>query len=235
MNQVYSAVIFDLYGTLVDDLTSPRIQMTKYRRVLSEMAFELRVPADEFVRLWMKTSDKRARGEFPDLESNLVDICRVLGETCGADRAAEAVLLRVEFIRRALIPREDTIDTLRAIRESGHKVGLISDCGFDTVEVWRDSYLATLIDEAILSCSVGVKKPDPRIYQLACQRLEVPPDKCLYVGDGGSTELAGATEIGMQAVLIRAMYDDEIGGSREEWPGLRVSTLGGIMPLLEID
>jgi putative hydrolase of the HAD superfamily len=90
-----------------------------------------------------------------------------------------------------------------------------------------------LIDEAILSCSVGMKKSDPRIYELACQRLQVSPDRCLYVGDGGSSELTGATEMGMHAVLIRAPYDDTIGGYREEWPGQRISTLSEVLALLE--
>ena len=127
----------------------------------------------------------------------------------------------------------DTIDTLTWLRESDYKIGLISDCGPDTAAVWGETSFAPLIDEAILSCSVGLKKPDPRIYRLACQRLQVSPNRCLYVGDGGSSELTGATEMGMRAVLIRAPYDDEVGGYREEWSGQRISTLGEVPLLLD--
>lgn len=232
MNTEYDAVIFDLYGTLVDDLKSPEFQMTKYRRLSSEMAFALGLPAEEFLRLWIETSDKRAMGEFPNLDASLTAICLELGGSCRVSHVAKASKLRVQFIRRALVPRPDTVDSLVSIRESGYKVGLISNCGFDTGEVWSESSLAPLIDEAILSCSVGLKKPDPHIYQLACQRLQVSPDRCLYVGDGGSSELTGATEVGMRSVLIRAPSDDDDGGSREEWPGDRISTLGEIVPLL---
>ena len=98
--------------------------------------------------------------------------------------------------------------------------------------MWSEASFAPLIDEAILSCSVGLKKPDPRIYQLACIRLRVSPQRCLYVGDGGSNELTGATEMGMRAVLIRAPYDNEVGGDREDWPGQGISTLGEVPPLL---
>ena len=99
--------------------------------------------------------------------------------------------------------------------------------------MWSEASFAPLIDEAILSCSVGLTKPDPRTYQLVCQRLDVSPQRCLYVGDGGSRELTGATAMGMRAVLIRAPYDDSVGGYREEWPGQRISTLSEVPLLLD--
>jgi putative hydrolase of the HAD superfamily len=37
-------------------------------------------------------------------------------------------------------------------------------------------------------------KPDPRIFQLACKRLGLQPEDCLYVGDGGSNEFTAAKE-----------------------------------------
>jgi len=49
---------------------------------------------------------------------------------------------------------------------------------------------------------VGLSKPDPRIYQLACERLEVEPNDCMFVGDGANDELAGAQQVGMRAVCV---------------------------------
>ena len=233
MNPIIDTVIFDLFGTLIDDLTYPESQMKKVRRLSSEMASVLDVPSEEFHRVWMETGDRRITGEFPDVEASLTAICRELGVSRDAGQVAKAARLRIEFTRRAMIPRPDTIDTLARLRQFGYKVGLISDCGPDTAAVWSETTFAPLIDEAVLSCSVGLKKPDPRIYQLACQRLQVSPHRCLYVGDGGSGELTGATNMGMRAVLIRAPYDNEVGGYREEWPGQRISTLGEVPKLLD--
>ena len=74
-------------------------------------------------------------------------------------------------------------------------------------------------------------KPDRRIYQMACERLGVSPEACLYVGDGGSKELTGASDSGMQAVLIRAPYDT-VNGNREEWPGERITGLPEVLALV---
>jgi putative hydrolase of the HAD superfamily len=59
-----------------------------------------------------------------------------------------------------------------------------------------------LFDTVLFSCEVKLKKPDRRIYELCAQRLGVEPDECLYVGNGGSDELAGARRAGMTPVLL---------------------------------
>ena len=45
-------------------------------------------------------------------------------------------------------------------------------------------------------------KPDPAIYLLACNQLDVPPSRCLFVGDGGDNELSGAMQVGMTTVQV---------------------------------
>jgi putative hydrolase of the HAD superfamily len=84
---------------------------------------------------------------------------------------------------------------------------------------------------SILSCDVGMKKPDSGIYLLACERLGVEPGECLFIGDGDSRELTGATNVGMTAVLIRAPDDTE-SGDREDWRGTKISSIAEVFDLL---
>ena len=79
MNRKYDAVIFDLFGTLIDDLTYPKSQMDKYRRVTFEMASALGVATDGFERVWMETGDRRMAGQYSDLGASLEANCRELG------------------------------------------------------------------------------------------------------------------------------------------------------------
>jgi putative hydrolase of the HAD superfamily len=79
---------------------------------------------------------------------------------------------------------------------------VISVCSSDVEEVWDETELAPHVDDVVLSCTVGLSKPDPRIYELACERLEVTPDECVFVGDGANDELAGAQRVGMRAVCV---------------------------------
>jgi putative hydrolase of the HAD superfamily len=115
------------------------------------------------------------------------------------------------------------------------KVGVISDCSEEVVAAWPDTPLAPLVHEAVLSAAVGRKKPDPAIYELACERLGVAPGRCLYVGDGGSRELSGAAAVGMEAVLLRVPEDggdDAFRRDAEEWEGGRVSALAEVLEMV---
>ena len=64
-------------------------------------------------------------------------------------------------------------------------------------------------DATVFSCSVGMRKPDPRIYRLACEELGVEPEEAMFVGDGANDELAGAERVGMKAVCILPPGRDE--------------------------
>ena len=92
--------------------------------------------------------------------------------------------------------------------------------------MWDSTALAPLFDVAVLSFDVGMAKPDPRIYELATERLGVAANDCLYVGDGSDGELSGAAQAGMTAVLMRAP-DDQADGNREGWEGREFQVFRG--------
>ncbi len=101
--------------------------------------------------------------------------------------------------------------------------------------IWDELPLAGLIDVPIFSCTVGLMKPDPRIYRLAAEGLGVEPSDCLYVGDGIGRELAGAAEVGMHPVMIRTPDYSAHPMSMEvaDWSGPLVSSLTEILELLD--
>src|SRR5207237_8247192 len=116
----------------------------------------------------------------------------------------------------------------------GLRRGLISDCSIEVPTLWSRTLIASYIEEPIFSCSAGLKKPDPRIYQLACDRLRVEPSQCLYVGDGSSQELRGATDAGMDAVLIAPPDEPpEPQSERLTWQGKRIEALSQIISIVE--
>ena len=227
----YHAVIFDLFGTLVDNTEFLDVSGAEYNRTLSNVAAALSVPEPDLLRLWSGTVHERDSGFFPTMEDYFQYICRESGVRADAQQIAHAVELRIDYLRGALTPRSGTIETLTELRASGHKIGLISDCSLEVSILWAKTPFAPLVDVAVLSAEVGLTKPDPRIFEIACQRLQASPDCCLYVGDGGSRELTGASTFGMDVVLIRAS-NDTVTGNREEWQGARISSIKEILALV---
>jgi HAD superfamily hydrolase (TIGR01509 family) len=56
-----------------------------------------------------------------------------------------------------------------------------------------------LFDDVVFSYEVKCAKPNPKIYKIACENINVLPKESIFIGDGGSNELYGATNIGMSA------------------------------------
>ncbi|HEU5347252.1 MAG TPA: HAD family hydrolase [Ktedonobacterales bacterium] len=226
----YDAVIFDLFGTLI-----PPFAEDDHEDVLTRMVECLGVADTPFRQLWnYDTWPLRATGQLPTTEANIRYVCAALGVEPDADAIARAVAARVEFTRRALVPRPDALSTLAALREQGYILGLISDCTSEVPLLWPDSPFADMFDATIFSCAVGLKKPHPAIYQSACEQLRVVPERCLYVGDGSSNELSGALGCGMHPVLIA--YPDEADSVRNDgeiWHGARIASLADVLALVD--
>ena len=58
-----------------------------------------------------------------------------------------------------------------------------------------------LFDAIIESSKAGVRKPDPRIYQMMCDLLDVPADRCVYLDDLG-INCKPAAALGMKAIKV---------------------------------
>lgn len=226
----YKAVIFDLFGTLVS-----YFHWQEYENILEEMAASLSISGNVFQKLWNDTAEERARGIFSTIESNILHICEALRIKPNPAQIEAATKVRIEFTQRALAPRVDAVETLSRLKESGRKIGLISDCSCEVPLLWDRTPFSGLIDEAVFSCEVLLTKPDPQIYLLTCHRLGILPEDCLYVGDGGSYELSGAAKVGMFPVLIRVPYEDIYNGYRIEgdgWKGQTISALNEVLGLV---
>ena len=230
-----SAVLFDLFGTLV-----PTFSGARFRQCLARMAGAVGVSPEDFSRLWLRdTARDRGTGVYRTMGDNVVAICRMLGVDASAEAVARAQEIRCENTAGFLVhPRPEAVPALDALRRKGIKLALVSDCSMDVPQTWSRSPLASRLDTAVFSCVVGVRKPDPAIYREACTDLGVTPEQCLYVGDGCSRELTGARALGMRPVLLRAPdverplpADCEV----DTWDGEAVDLLSEVLDLLDTE
>jgi len=225
----FKAVIFDLFGTLV-----PNFSSQGYNDALKQMAVTLSLPPDDFRQAWFSTSSYRNASDSQDCTSGIEYICRKLGVIPQARDIELAVEIRLNYIRQVMTPQPYAIDTLSVLKAEGYKTGLISNCSHEIPVIWPESSLAPFIDVTVFSCSVNIRKPDPRIFRLTAERLGIRLDECLYVGDGGSQELSAALTVGMYPVLIRpdAESVEHHLMNREEWDGPEISTLEDVLIVL---
>jgi putative hydrolase of the HAD superfamily len=221
------AVVFDLFGTLAP------FSAGAFDRTLAAMAAALAVPLEDFRPLW--TTAYLAQEQGIAVETALEQLCRAIGQAVDPHGISAASALFVTFERGTLAPRPEALPVLLALRQGGYRTGLISNCPTIVSELWPASPLAPHFDVVLFSCQAGLSKPDPRIYQLACTRLGVRADRCLYVGDGGSHELSGAAACGMTAVRLQPSDEDPedaLALGREPWEGATIRLLSEVHGLL---
>lgn len=227
----YRAVIFDLFGTLVRNFS-----FQDYQEVLKNMASTLDLPSDDFIRLWYASASERNTGGLNSLHTSIEYIGQKTGINLEKTRIDKAIRIRLDYVKSMLTPREKAIEVLSLLKSGNFKVGLISDCSIDIPLVWDETPLASRFDSVIFSCSVGLKKPDRRIYELAAERLNIRSEECLFIGDGGSRELTGAANAGMHPVLIQPYGDTELPQADSEaktWDGKKISSLPEVLDLVK--
>lgn len=217
------AVVFDLFGTLIDD-----VQPAHYPEFLAESARRLGADPQRFAALWSAHDIERYTGPIEDCFDA---ISSELGITDPA-RREDVLAYRIEHMRGLLVPRPDAEETMRTLRERGFKLGMISNASSEVSAIWAETTMGSLFDAALFSADERLMKPDRRIYERLAERLDVATTECMFVGDGAYRELQGAADAGMTPVLIRAPYDEWEHEGTIGWTGPRVSSLSEVLALV---
>lgn len=219
----HDAVIFDLFGTLVDTVTP-----VEYGELLSALGSRLGVSPGRFEAEWRTAITEREAGSL----GGVPEILRTTAQRAGGEPEAEALEIAshewLAWARSWLTPRGRTLETLQAFHDAGYAIGLLSNCSAEVPTLWPDTVMARAIQAPVFSCDVGMMKPDPRIYEHVCAGLSVEPERCMFLGDGGGRELTGASAVGMEAVLLRVpgeehtWFDENYRLDALEWTGARI-------------
>ena len=112
-------------------------------------------------------------------------------------------------------PFADTIETLEELKKQGIKTALIANTDPFSINQVIDKFgLAKHFDAVILSCDYGKLKSDPALFQAALGELGVSKEEALMVGDSIESDIRGAENAGISAVLIdrkdRREYENKI-------------------------
>jgi putative hydrolase of the HAD superfamily len=212
----YRAVIFDLWQTLVP------WDLEEANRYYDRMADTVGVERERFREVWFAWGPKRETAPMAEI------LVAIMAELESEGDIDELITLRRDFTKRTLVPRPDALETLAELRRRGHRLGLISVCTDEVPHVWDETPLGGTLDAMVFSAEVGISKPDPRIYEIACERLGVEPAECLFVGDGANDELPGAERVGMTALQLRAP-GEELTKPGQRWTGRAVETLSEVL------
>jgi putative hydrolase of the HAD superfamily len=190
----------------------------------------LGVPPEDFGQVLADTFGDRITGSYGDVQETIRALALQLGVTATPEQLAEATALRRQVQEAMFALRPEVTGVMTGLRARGLKIGLLSDCTSELPDAWPRLAVAPLVDAPVFSCLERTRKPDPRLFRTVAAALAVEPADCLYVGDGGGSELTGASAVGMHAVLLAGQdWHDNRGPERwngeYDWSGPRISSL----------
>jgi putative hydrolase of the HAD superfamily len=143
---------------------------------------------------------------WPDAVRRHSYFALVLAELGFSAEEADLVVDALEEENRAgslwRVAEADTLAVLASLRGRGFALAAVSNAdGRVEASLVRHGLRASL-DLVIDSHVVGIEKPDPRIFAIALERLGVPAEAAVHVGDIASIDVVGARRAGVRPVLI---------------------------------
>lgn len=129
---------------------------------------------------------------------------------------------------------DDALPMLETLRERGYHIGLVSNTSDDrNVQQMIDRWdLRPYFEGIVTSAGCGIRKPDERIFQLALDRLQVPPGAAVMVGDTLEADILGANRLGIYSVWITRRVQAPPEGELPIQPQAVITALGQLPDLL---
>jgi putative hydrolase of the HAD superfamily len=191
----FQAVLFDLYDTLV------WLDLERSNPGRQRVAERLGVPLERFMEAWRRSVNDRMMGKG-SLSQHLDTTAAALGLRPDPSLVADFLAIERRRLEESVHLYDDTVPVLQWLAREGYRLALVSNVSDTAAIPITHLGLDRLFDELVLSHEVGILKPDPAIYELACQRLGVSPEETMFVADGGFGELDSAHEMGIFSVLL---------------------------------
>ena len=92
------------------------------------------------------------------------------------------------------------VHRIRRLRDDGLKVALLTNNVKEFGSAWRSTFPVDELFEIVVDSSeVGMRKPDPRIYRLTCERLAIAPSEGVFVDDNRDN-VEAARAVGLEAI-----------------------------------
>ena len=187
------AIIFDFWGTLIDQGVTP----SPLRQV--KAILRLGIPFQEYILPFENVFMTKG---YEDLTQAFTAVCKIFGREQKPWLVEKLVgLWNKNKLLAKLYP--ETIGVLEELKSKGYKLALISNTDFSSVESLLEKFdLNKYFDATHLSFKTGFLKTDKESFESIVKQLKVKKDEVLMVGDSIATDIKGAENAGIKAVLV---------------------------------
>jgi len=209
-----TAVLFDFGHTLVDFHRTQEALHAAYQQIRDRIEAVAFMEVPELLDLvervaggvdrLVEQSYREGRLEEVNQAALLREALAGIGFDLPDDVIEHIVLLDHSAYSNSITVEPAVMATLRTLENEGHRMGLVSNLTLRADLMRADLQrwgLLDLLDATVFSSEVGVRKPDPRIFRQALDRLGTNPVGTVFVGDRLYDDVSGAQAVGMRGIL----------------------------------
>ncbi|MFN2590508.1 MAG: HAD family hydrolase [Actinomycetota bacterium] len=237
------AVLFDYGHTLVDFHRTEEALRGAYEEVRARIEAVAYIEVPELLDLIERVAravDDLVAESYRERRMEELDLLHVFRESFAAvgfdlpdDVIDHIVALDHSAYSHSISIEADTLGVLTDLAGRGYRMGLVSNVTLlpNLMRADLDRLaIGPMLQATVFSSEIGVRKPDPRIFGEALERLGSDPAETVFVGDRLYDDITGARSVGMRTVQTVQFRTDE---EPDIEPDARIEHLAELPPLLE--
>jgi FMN phosphatase YigB (HAD superfamily) len=211
-------IFFDLDGTLTSYGVSVKNALDL---IYKSIRFDLRdIGHAEFCNAYWNVFDElesrqsagKKQSSFIDRTQRFVLVLSELGQPESRDLAKKMSSLYARGRVQGVHVFEHAHEVIRSLRKT-YSLGVITEgASIYQRELLKNTQLLNFFDYIIISEETGFHKPDPKLFQIACDSADVQPFETVMIGDRIDWDIVPSKTIGMQTILFTQdsrYYDEE--------------------------
>ena len=199
----YDAVLFDNGGTLTHRTSPVAAACSLAARLGAQL------PEEEAARYWRRSkehsrtlmAEKRKRRNLSRDDHRAAYVTGYSPFDEIVPGLADLMYDEWKTNPATMVPYPDTPVTLKSFASAGIPIGIVSNTGWSINHGYAAVGLDAFIGTYVLSCDLGIAKPDPAPFLTACQRLGASPERTLMVGNNRLAD-SGSICIGCHCLIL---------------------------------
>ena len=204
-----AAILFDVDGTLVDDDRAVLLALSSFHAIHGP---KLGISADDLVTRWKQLLDihfaRYLAGELSmqqQRRARILDLFAASKINLSPESADSVFATYESAYRTSWTAYPDALPTLKRLNR--YVLAILSNGELSQQKrKLRVCGAASHFVGIFVSSEMGCSKPAPEAFLRACQRLDLPPHCCMYVGDSLDTDARGSTAVGLTGVWLNRTH-----------------------------
>ena len=212
-------ILFDYGNTLISiELDWEKIMPLNIANMIRYLKSKnIPVEIDPFGKRFVELKDlKHQQGQKEMHEYRSVDILRKTFIEFGLNHLSKSEM--EEAVDAFFTPEESAYPTiegahqvLQTLKNHGYKLAVISNASSGELiqKAMNNRDFLKYFDTVIVSADVGYRKPHPKIYQMALQKINVSPENAVMIGDVPPYDITAPKQLGMKTILVKYVDSSE--------------------------